>query len=68
MVIGICDDEKNTRDLIERYIRTDDEYSIINHFQTGEEVLGYDGTMRITKDGDIFKITVMFKKRCPSDT
>ncbi len=41
MVIGICDDEKNTRDLIERYIRTDDEYSIINHFQTGEEVLGY---------------------------
>lgn len=41
MVIGICDDEKNTRDFIERYIRIDDEYSIINHFQTGEEVLGY---------------------------
>ena len=28
----------------------------------------YDGTMRITEDGEIFKITVMLKKRCPSDT
>lgn len=43
MIIGICDDEKNVRSVIESYIRKVDDACNILHFANGEEVLKYVG-------------------------
>ena len=39
MIVGICDDEKNVRELIEAYIRKIDDSCTILHFENGESVL-----------------------------
>lgn len=39
MTVGICDDEKNVRELIEAYIRKIDDSCTILHFENGEAVL-----------------------------
>ena len=41
MIVGICDDEKNVRELIEAYIRKIDDSCTILHFENGESVLKY---------------------------
>ena len=41
MIVGICDDEKNVRELIEAYIRKIDDACTILHFENGEAVLKY---------------------------
>jgi len=41
MIVGICDDEKNARELIEAYIRKIDDACTILHFENGEAVLKY---------------------------
>ena len=47
---------------------TDDFWHGIGLKNVADIAKRYGGIMRITEDGNKFKITVMLKKRCPSDT
>lgn len=58
MVIGICDDEKNVRNLVETYIGNIDDSETIFHFRNGDEVLRY---VRQGKKLDILYLDIDLK-------
>ncbi len=58
MVVGVCDDEKHVRNLIESYVRTIDPDTVIYHFENGQEILMY---LRQGKKIDVLFLDIDFK-------